>query len=38
VLVQDRYMVCAKRIIGSKILLDALNGTPRLRGSSGCLI
>jgi hypothetical protein len=29
VLVQDRCMVCAKRTIGSKIILDAPNGTPR---------
>ena len=27
--VQDRCMVCAKHTIGSKIVLDALNGTPR---------
>jgi hypothetical protein len=25
---QDRCMVCAKRTIGSEILLDALDGTP----------
>ena len=29
VLVQERYMVCAKRTIGSDILLDAPDGTPR---------
>jgi hypothetical protein len=27
--VQDGRMVCAKRIIGSEIILDARNGTPR---------
>jgi hypothetical protein len=35
VLKQDRCMVCAKRTIGSEIVLDAPNGTPMLRGSSG---
>ena len=25
---QDRYMVCAKRTIGSEIVLDAPDGTP----------
>jgi hypothetical protein len=29
VLVQDRCAVCAKRTIGSEIILDTLNGTPR---------
>ena len=29
VLVQDRCTVCAKRTIGSDILLDGPNGTPR---------
>ena len=29
VLVQDRCMVCAKRTIGSDIVLDAPGGTPR---------
>ena len=29
VLVQDRCMVCAKRTIGSEIVLDALDGTTR---------
>ena len=28
VLVQDRCMVCAKRTIGSEILLDRHDGTP----------
>jgi hypothetical protein len=33
-----RYLqVCAKHTVGSEIVLDAPNGTPRLRGSSGCL-
>jgi hypothetical protein len=27
--VQDRCIVCAKHTIGSKIILDAPNGTPR---------
>jgi hypothetical protein len=27
--VQDRYTVCAKHTIGSVIILDAPNGTPR---------
>jgi hypothetical protein len=26
---QDRCMVCAKHTIGSEIILDALDGTPR---------
>ena len=26
---QDRCMVCAERTIGSKIILDAPDGTPR---------
>jgi hypothetical protein len=26
---QDRCMVCAKRTIGSEIILDAPDGTPR---------
>jgi hypothetical protein len=29
VLMQDRCTVCAKRIIGSEIVLDAPDGTPR---------
>jgi hypothetical protein len=33
--VQDRCMVCAKCTIGSVIILDTANGTPRRRGSSG---
>ena len=33
--VQDRCTVCVERIIGSKIILDAFDGTRRLRGSSG---
>ena len=31
----DRCTVCAERTIGSEIILDALDGTPRRRGSSG---
>jgi hypothetical protein len=27
--VQDRCMVCGKRIIGSEIILGAFDGTPR---------
>jgi hypothetical protein len=27
--VQDRCTVCAKRTIGTEIILDALDGTPR---------
>jgi hypothetical protein len=34
---QDRCMVCAKCTIGSVIVLDAPDGTPRLRGSCGIL-
>ena len=33
--VQDRCTICAKRTIGSEIILDAPDGTPRLRGSCG---
>ena len=33
VFVQDRCTVCAKRTIGSEIVLDAPDGTPRCRGS-----
>ena len=33
--VQDRCTVYAKHTIGSEIILDAPDGTPRLRGSSG---
>ena len=29
VLVQDRCMVCAEHTIGSEIILDAPDGTPR---------
>ena len=35
ILTQDRCKVCAERGIGSEIILDAPDGTPRLRGSSG---
>ena len=33
--VQDRSTVCAKRTIVLEIILDAPDGTPRLRGSTG---
>jgi hypothetical protein len=33
--VQDRCMVCARRTIGSEIILDAPDGTTRSWGSSG---
>ena len=36
--VQDMCTVCAKRPIGSKIILDAANGAPRWRVSSGSLL
>ena len=29
ILMQDRCTVCAERIIGSEIILDAPDGTPR---------
>ena len=32
--VQDRCTICAKHNIGSEIILDAPDGTPRRRGSS----
>jgi hypothetical protein len=32
---QDRCTVSAKPTIGSEIVLDTLDGTPMLRGSSG---
>jgi hypothetical protein len=32
--VQDRCMVCARRTIGIKVILDAPDGTTSLRGSS----
>ena len=31
--VEYRFMVCAKNTIGSEIVLDAPDGTPRCRGS-----
>jgi hypothetical protein len=37
VLVQDSCTVCAEHTIGSYIILDAPNGTPKGRGSSGSL-
>jgi hypothetical protein len=38
VLVQDRCTVCTEHTIGIEIILDALDGTSRLRGSSGSLV
>ena len=35
VLMEDRCTVCAKRTIGSDIILDAPDGTTRSRGSCG---
>jgi hypothetical protein len=35
VLVQDRCTVCTKRTIGLVIVLEALDGTPWGRGTSG---
>ena len=35
VLMEDRCTVCAKRTIGSDIVLDAPDGTPRWRGTCG---
>jgi hypothetical protein len=37
-LTQDRCTVCAKRSAGSEIVLDAPDGTPRIRGSRGSSI
>jgi hypothetical protein len=34
---QDRCIVCAKCTVGLEIVLDALDGTPRLQGSTGSL-
>ena len=34
-LVQDRCTVCAKRTLGSEIILDAPDGTTRGRGPNG---
>ena len=34
-LAQDRCTVCTERTTGSEIILDAPNGTSRLRGSCG---
>jgi hypothetical protein len=33
--VQDSVTVCTKHTIGSEIILDTPDGTPRLRGSTG---
>jgi hypothetical protein len=38
ILTQDRCTVCAEHNIGSEIVLDAPDGTPRRRGSSASLI
>ena len=35
---QDRCTVCVEHIIGSKIILDTPDGTPRLRSSCGILL
>ena len=35
ILTQDRCTVCVERTIGSDIILDAPDGTPRRRGSCG---
>jgi hypothetical protein len=37
ILMQDRCTSCAKRTIGSKIISDAPDGTPRSRGTSRIL-
>ena len=37
ILIQDRCTVCPERTIGSEIILDAPDGTPRRRGSCGIL-
>jgi hypothetical protein len=35
ILMQDNCSVCTDRTIGTTIILDAPNGTPRCRGSGG---
>jgi hypothetical protein len=35
-LVQNGCTVCAKHTIGTEMVLDALDGTPRRRDLSGC--
>jgi hypothetical protein len=37
ILTQDRCTVCVDHTIGSEIVLDALDGTPRRRVSCGTL-
>jgi hypothetical protein len=37
ILMQDTCTSCAKRTIGSEIILDTPDGTPRSRGSCGIL-
>jgi hypothetical protein len=34
ILMQDRCTVCGESTIGSEVILDAPDGTPRLRGST----
>jgi hypothetical protein len=36
-LIHDWCMVCVERTVGSEIVLEAPDGTPRLRGSCGTL-
>jgi hypothetical protein len=36
-LMHDWCMVCVKRTVGSEIVLEAPDGTPRLQGSCGIL-
>jgi hypothetical protein len=36
-LMYDWCMVCVERIVGLEIVLEAPDGTPRLRGSCGIL-
>ena len=38
ILMQDMFTVCVKCTIGSEIILDAPESTPRRRGSSGSSI
>ena len=38
ILMQDRSTVCVEHAIGSEIVLDAPDGTPRRRGSFGLLL
>jgi hypothetical protein len=36
-LMHDWCTVCVERTVGSEIVLEALDGSPRLRGSGGTL-